>query len=74
MKEFGLTPHDQPVGPLIVNLAAFWQQTSAIVPVLPTMPTRKYRAVYNLRFGSFHGMEGVVGSIPTRSTIKSIIL
>jgi hypothetical protein len=32
------------------------------------MPVVKYCAVYNLRFELFHGMEEVVGSIPTRST------
>ena len=32
------------------------------------MPVVKYCAVYNLRFEIFHGMEEVVGSIPTRST------
>src|ERR1700690_245955 len=59
-------------GPLVANLAAFWQQISPIVPVLPTVPTHKSCAVYNLAFEAFHGMEGVVGSIPARST-KSLI-
>jgi hypothetical protein len=49
-------------------LAAFWQQISPIVPVLPTVPAHKSYAVYNLAFEAFHGMEEVVGSIPTRST------
>jgi hypothetical protein len=49
-------------------LPAFCPQTSPIVPVLPIVPTRKYRAVYNLPFDSFHGMEEVIGSIPIRST------
>jgi hypothetical protein len=35
---------------------------------LPTQPTPKCCAVYNLRFHSFHGMEEVTGSIPVRST------
>jgi len=35
---------------------------------LPTHPTIKAFAVSKLRFLSFHGMEEVVGSIPTRST------
>jgi hypothetical protein len=30
------------------------------------VPVHKYRAVYNLRFESFHGMEEVIGSIPSR--------
>jgi hypothetical protein len=38
------------------------------MPVLPTQPTRKYCAVYNLPEDSFHGMEEVIGSIPIRST------
>jgi len=35
---------------------------------LPTRPTIKAFAVSNLLFLLFHGMEEVVGSIPTRST------
>jgi hypothetical protein len=35
---------------------------------LPTRPTIKAFAVSKLLFSSFHGMEEVVGSIPTRST------
>jgi hypothetical protein len=35
---------------------------------LPTRPTIKAFAVSKLRFSPFHGMEEVVGSIPTRST------
>jgi hypothetical protein len=53
-----------------VNLAAFWQQIVPIVPFLPVTPVRKYCAVYNLRSAALHGMEEVVGSIPTRSTNK----
>ena len=68
IKELGLIPHDQPGGPLVANLAAFWQQISPIVPVLPTVPTHKSCAVYNLAFEAFHGMEEVIGSIPIRST------
>ena len=44
-------------GPLVANLAAFWQQISPIVPVLPTVPAHKSCAVYNLAFEAFHGME-----------------
>jgi|GEM_PF-1620041 len=36
------------------------------------MPVRKYCAVYNLEFEALHGMEEVVGSIPTRSTNDSL--
>ncbi len=68
MKEFGLIPHRSSRWPLVVVLPAFCPQTPPIVPVLPTQPTGKYCAVYNLRFDLFHGMEEVVGSIPTRST------
>ncbi len=71
MEEFGLIPHDQPGGPLFANLAAFWQQISPIVPVLPAVPAHKCCAVYNLAFEAFHGMEEVTGSIPVRSTNKS---
>jgi hypothetical protein len=58
------------IGPLArwINLAANWQQIAPIVPFLPTMPTRKHHAVYNLRFRAHHGMEEVIGSIPIRST------
>jgi hypothetical protein len=35
---------------------------------LPVVPVCKHCAVNNLRFEFFHGMEEVVGSIPTRST------
>ena len=55
-------------GPLVANLAAFWQQISPIVPVLPTVPAHKSCAVYNLAFEAFHGIEEVIGSIPIRST------
>jgi hypothetical protein len=41
------------------------------MPFLPVMPVCKYCAVYNLHFPAHHGMEEVVGSIPTRSTNKS---
>jgi hypothetical protein len=50
------------------NLAAFWQQIVPIVPFLPVMPVSNYCTVYNLRSNAHHGMEEVVGSIPTRST------
>jgi hypothetical protein len=73
IKELGLIPHDQPGGPLVANLAAFWQQISPIVPVLPTVPTRKSCAVYNLAFEAFHGMEEVIGSIPIRLTYQEYL-
>jgi hypothetical protein len=56
----------------VVMLPAYCPQIAPIVPVLPTMPIRKCCAVYNLRFDAFHGMEEVIGSIPIRSTNKSI--
>ena len=67
-KRLGLIPHDRPVGHLFVVLPAFCPQIAPIEPFLPVMPVHKYRAVYNLRFESFHGMEEVIGSIPIRST------
>jgi hypothetical protein len=69
-KRLGLIPHDRPVGHLFVVLPAFCPQIAPIEPFLPVMPVHKYRAVYNLRFESFHGMEEVIGSIPIRSTNK----
>ncbi|HET9101428.1 MAG TPA: hypothetical protein VFN62_13625 [Acidobacteriaceae bacterium] len=69
MKEFGLIPHRSTHWPLVVMLPAFCPQIAPIMPVLPVVPTRKCCAVYYLRLDLFHGMEEVVGSIPTRSTI-----
>jgi hypothetical protein len=66
MQEFRLIPHDQPGGPLFANLAAFWQQISPTMPVLPTVPAHKSCAVYILAFEAFHGMEDIIGSIPIR--------
>jgi len=43
-----------------------------MVSVLPVVPVRKYCAVYYLAHDSYHGMEEVVGSIPTRSTKTQI--
>ena len=54
--------------PLGLDLPAFCPQITPIGPFLPVMPVCKYCAVYHLRFELFHGMEEVVGSIPTRST------
>jgi len=68
IKEFGLIPHDQPFGHLVVVLPAFCPQIAPIGPFLPVVPVHKYCAVYILRFDSFHGMEEVIGSIPIRST------
>ena len=50
------------------QLAAFWQQMLPTVPVLPVLPTHKYRVVNNLDSDPYHGMEEVIGSIPIRST------
>jgi hypothetical protein len=47
---------------------------SQILPIGAVLPTRasyKSFAFNDLVFGSFHGMEEVIGSIPTRVTIKS---
>jgi hypothetical protein len=71
IKEFGLIPHDQPFGHLVVVLPAFCPQIAPIGPFLPVVPVHKCCAVYILRFELFHGMEEVIGSIPIRSTIKS---
>ena len=45
-----------------------------MVSVLPVVPVRKYCAVYYLAHDSYHGMEEVVGSIPTRSTNPNQLL
>src|SRR4030088_1100175 len=45
------------------KFVASLSQIAPIGPVLPTQPSRKCCAVYNLRFNSFHGMEEVIGSI-----------
>jgi hypothetical protein len=72
MEESGPIPHGSALWPAAKKFVASLSQIVPIVPVLPTLPTRKYCAVYNLRFELFHGMEEVVGSIPTRST-KSLL-
>jgi len=59
--------HGQPDHPMM-NLAAFWQQMLPTMPVLPVFPTDNFCFVNNLAFDPQHGMEEVVGSIPTRST------
>jgi len=46
-------------------LPAFCPQIVPGGPFLPAMPVPKHCAVYNLRFELFHGMEEVIGSIPT---------
>ena len=48
-----------------------WCQDAPIWPVFPTNPIFNYLAVNNLQIVEFHGMEEVVGSIPTRSTKQS---
>ena len=55
-------------GPLVANLAAFWQQISPIVPVLPTVPTHKLCAVYNLAFE----MAWKPNSPPAQSKLKGL--
>ena len=72
-KDCGLTRHDSAHGPVGVKidgriLVSNWCQNAPIWPVFPAHPTFKYIAVNNLQFRQFHGMEEVVGSIPTRST------
>jgi len=55
-------------GTLVANLATFWQQISAIVPVLPTVPTHKLCAVYNLAFE----MAWKPNSPPAQSKLKGL--
>ena len=50
------------------EFVASLSQIPPIGPVLPTVPTYKWSAVYNLALESLHGMEEVIGSIPIRST------
>jgi hypothetical protein len=56
----GLIPHDQPVGPLGANLAAFWQQIASIVPFLPTLPTAKHRSVCYLQIAAHLDTEACI--------------
>ena len=67
-RDAGLIPHRSTRGPLPRNLGAFCGQIAPMVSVLPVVPVRKYCAVYYLAHDSYHGMEEVVGSIPTRSS------
>ena len=70
LEESGPIPHGSAHWPAAKEFVASLSQIAPIVPVFPTLPTRKCCAVYDLRFELFHGMEEVVGSIPTRSTNK----
>jgi hypothetical protein len=56
--------------PAAKKFVAFLSQIQPRGPFLPVVPVRKYHNVYNLRFGPHYGMEEVVGSIPTRSTMQ----
>ena len=72
-KNWRLTRHDSAHGPVGVkidgrNLVSNWCQNAPIWPVFPANPIFKCIAVNNLCIVKFHGMEEVVGSIPTRST------
>ena len=51
-----------------VKFVAFLSQIPPSGPFLPVVPVYNHCTVNNLRFRSQHGMEEVVGSIPTRST------
>jgi hypothetical protein len=53
MKGFGPIPHRSTHWPLVVMLPALCPQIAPIVPVSPTMPSRKCCAIYNLRFLSY---------------------
>jgi hypothetical protein len=71
-EESGLTRHDsarRPIG--FRNLVSNWCQTAPILPVFPIHTVDNHLSVNNLRSCQFHGMEEVVGSIPTRSTSQS---
>jgi hypothetical protein len=49
-------------------LAGNWPEIAPNTPFLPDVPVAKcLKTKYRLQF-AFHGMEEVVGSIPTRST------
>jgi hypothetical protein len=50
------------------ELAAFWQQMLPSMPVLPVYPAHNHCIFNNLASDPYHGMEGVIGSIPIRST------
>jgi hypothetical protein len=53
------------------KFVASLSQIPPIMPFLPTQPTRKPCAVYNLPEESFRGMEEVIGPIPIRPTKKT---
>jgi hypothetical protein len=60
---------DPPLSALGPSWCQIWCQNQAIFPVFPDFAGPF--AVNNLAIFQFHGMEEVVGSIPTRSTILS---
>jgi hypothetical protein len=67
---------DPPLSALRPNLVSifwcqFWCQTRQFFRLLPVPPVFKTLATTNLPYLNFHGMEEVVGSILTRSTIFS---
>ncbi len=52
-------------------LAGNWPEIAPSTPFLPDIPVRKYLKTNYRLLLKLHGMEEVVGSNPTRSTISS---
>jgi len=67
-EEMGPVPHSQPFDPSLKKFVAFLSQIPPRGPFLPVVPVYNHCTVNMLRFWALHGMEEVVGSIPTRST------
>jgi hypothetical protein len=70
--KLGLVPHSQPVLP-VEKFVAFLSQIPPRGSFLPVAQVYNCHAVNNLPFYGFHGMEEVIGSIPIRSTNKSLL-
>ena len=70
-KRVGADPTRSALWPAAEKFVAFLSQIPPRGPFLPVVPVYNNCAVNNLRFWALHGMEEVVGSIPTRSTNNS---
>ncbi len=64
-------PPMQPVSLSLDFLAGNWPEIAPNIPFPPNIPVRKSLKTNDRLPREQHGMEEVVGSIPTRSTILS---